>query len=129
MHLNFRRKLSIQEAAQVLVQELNYPKEKAYQYAKQFDKNNDGQLSASEITAFTSIIDETLVSSPGICLLFYYIHSPPDRTKTNKFSLHEVTRLNEKLYHYSSECKHRISLLGGFSSTQETNPCAQFQEI
>ena len=54
-----RRKLTLHEAAQVLVKELNYPEEKAYQYAKQFDKNNDGQLSASEITDFTNMIDET----------------------------------------------------------------------
>lgn len=49
------------EAVRILRQDLNYPEDKALQFVKRFDRNNDGYLSLAEFNNFKRIIEETLV--------------------------------------------------------------------
>ncbi|ESO03775.1 hypothetical protein HELRODRAFT_173478 [Helobdella robusta] len=53
--------ITLDAGAQLLMKELNYPKERAYQVVKKFDHNKDGKLSGKEIINFKNNIQETWV--------------------------------------------------------------------
>ena len=59
MHCNVSRSISLSEAAQILETELGYDRAKAEHFVKQFDRNNDGKLSAAEIDSFKTTIRNT----------------------------------------------------------------------
>lgn len=54
--------ITFKEAVTILRDELNYPEDRALHFVKQYDKNNDGKLSAAEFTAFRTKIEETKTS-------------------------------------------------------------------
>jgi len=51
--------ISFDEAVRVLQQELHYPEDKALQFVRRFDRNNDGHLSSLEFNAMRRKITET----------------------------------------------------------------------
>ena len=51
--------ISFEEAVRVLQQELHYPPDKALQFVRRFDHNNDGRLSSLEFNAMRRKIAET----------------------------------------------------------------------
>jgi len=53
------RSFSLSEAAGMLQTELGYQRARAEHFAKQFDKNNDGQLCAAEFDSFRNTIRDT----------------------------------------------------------------------
>jgi len=59
VHCNVFRSISLSEAAQILESELGYDRAKAEHFVKQFDRNNDGILSAAEIDSFKTTIRNT----------------------------------------------------------------------
>jgi len=53
--------LTLDEAVLMLRNELRYPEERALHFVKRFDHNNDGRLSASELSQFKNKIAETKI--------------------------------------------------------------------
>ena len=51
--------ISFDEAVRVLQHQLRYPEDKALQFVRRFDRNNDGHLSSVEFNALMRKIDET----------------------------------------------------------------------
>ena len=51
--------ISFEEAVKVLQDELHYPEDKAMQFVRRFDHNNDGHLSSLEFNAMRRKITET----------------------------------------------------------------------
>jgi len=53
--------ISRSKAEELLVKELQYSRERAKFIARQFDKNNDGKLSAKEMERFKDSVKQTSV--------------------------------------------------------------------
>jgi len=53
------QEISFEEAVKVLHEELHYPEDKAMQFVRRFDRNNDGHLSSLEFNAMRRKITET----------------------------------------------------------------------
>jgi len=51
--------ITFDEAVRVLQEELHYPEDKALQFVRRFDRNNDGHLSSLEFNAMRRKITET----------------------------------------------------------------------
>jgi hypothetical protein len=51
--------ISFSDAARFLIDELHYPEDRALQFVRRFDRNNDGYLSVPEFNNFKKIIDDT----------------------------------------------------------------------
>jgi len=50
--------ISFDEAVAILHEELHYPQDKAFNFVKTFDKNNDGKLSTVEFAELKRKIEE-----------------------------------------------------------------------
>lgn len=64
LNYNYRGEefMTFDEAARVLHDELNYPQDRALNFVRRFDRNNDGRLSVKEFQVMKKRIEETLVS-------------------------------------------------------------------
>jgi hypothetical protein len=51
--------ISFSDAARILCDELHYPEDRALQFVKRFDRNNDGYLSVTEFNDFKKIVEDT----------------------------------------------------------------------